>query len=59
MNNWFNEVYPSFNSLHSELSPGNRVIDTFSDHFFFHPFSECKSNIKEQIQKLDNLAIKS
>ena len=58
MNNCFNEVYFFFfNSLHSELSPSNRVIDTFSNHFSFHPFSECKNNLKEQIQKLDNLAI--
>ena len=59
MDNHFNEVYPSFNPLYPELSPGNRIIDTFSDHFSFHPFSECKNNIKEQIQKLDNLAIES
>ena len=48
-----------FNPLHPELSPGNRIIDTFSDRFSFHPFSECKNNIKEWIQKLDNLAIES
>ena len=59
MDNCFNEVYPSFNPLHPELLPGNRIIDTFSDYFFFHPFSKCKNNIKEQIQKLDNLAIES
>ena len=57
MDNRFNEVYPSFNSLHPELSPGNSIIDTFSDHFSFYPFSKYKSNIKEQIKKLDNLAI--
>ena len=54
MDNCFNS---SFNSLHPELLPGNRIIDTFSNHFSFHSFSECKNNIKEQIQKLDNLAI--
>ena len=59
MDNCFNEVYPSFNPLHPELLPGNRIIDTFSDYFFFHPFSKYKNNIKEQIQKLDNLAIES
>jgi len=59
MDNRFNEVYPSFNPLHSELSPANRVIDTFSDHFSFHSFSKYKSNLKEQTQKLNNLAIKS
>jgi len=59
IDNWFNKVYPSFNSFHSELSLGNRVIDIFSYCFYFYPFSECKSNIKEQIQKLNNLAIES
>jgi len=39
--------------------PGNRVIDTFSDCFSFYSFSKCKSNLKEQTQKLDNLAIES
>ena len=46
-----------YNTLHPELLPGNRIIDTFSDYFSFHPFSKYKNNIKEQIQKLDNLAI--
>ena len=59
MDNCFNKVYSSFNSLHPELLSGNRIIDTFSDHFSFHSFSKCKNNIKEQIQKLDNLAIES
>ena len=59
IDNHFNEVYPSFNPLHPELLPGNRIIDTFSDYFFFHSFSKYKNNIKEQIQKLDNLAIES
>ena len=47
MDNCFNKVYSSFNSLHSELLAGNRIIDTFSDHFSFHSFSKCKNNIKE------------
>ena len=59
MNNCFNKVYSSFNPLHSKLLPGNRIINTFSDYFSFHPFNECKNNLKERIQKLDNLAIKS
>ena len=46
MNNRYNEVFSSFNSLYPELLPGNRVIDIFSNHFSFHPVSECKNNLK-------------
>jgi len=58
MDNQYNEVFPSFNPLHPELLPGNRVIDIFSDCFSFHLVSKCNS-LKDWIQKLDNLAIKS
>ena len=58
MDNWYNEVFSSFNPLHPELLPGNRVIDIFSDCFSFHPVSECNS-LKDRIQKLDKLAIES
>jgi len=57
MDNWYNEVFSSFNPLYPELLPNNRVIDILSDHFFFHPVSECNS-LKDWIQKLDNLVIK-
>ena len=60
MDNRFNEVFPSFVSLHSEFSPGHRVIDIFSNHFSFHLFSKHKDdNFKAHIQQLDNLAIES
>ena len=57
IDNQYNEVFSSFNPLHSELLSGNKVIDTFSDQFSFHPVSKCKNNLKDWIQKLDNLAI--
>jgi len=58
MYNWYNEVFSSFNSLHSELLPSNRIIDIFSNRLSFHLVNECNS-LKDQIQKLDNLTIKS
>ena len=36
MDNRFNGIFPSFTSLHSELSPGHRVIDNFSDQLVFN-----------------------
>ena len=33
IDNRFNEILPSFTPLYSELSPGHRIIDNFSDHF--------------------------
>ena len=56
MDNQFNEIFPSFISLHPEFSPGSRVIDLFSNCFSFHPVSECNNSHK--VQRLDNLTIK-
>jgi len=57
MDNQYNKVFSSFNSLHPELLSDNRVIDIFSNYFSFHPVSECKNNLKDWIQKLNKLAI--
>ena len=35
-NNRSHGTFPSFSSTHLELSPGLRIIDTFSDHFSFN-----------------------
>ena len=60
MDNYFNEVFSSFDSLNSEFVPRYRVIDTFSNCFSFYLFSKCKEdNFKSQIHQLDCLAIKS
>ena len=60
MNNRFNEVFPSFSSLHLEFTPGNKVIDNFSDQFSFNLYNKRKdNNIKSRIQQLDKITIKS
>ena len=60
MDNCFNKVFPSFDSLNFEFPPGHRIIDIFSNCFSFHLFSKHKdNNLKAWIQQLDNLAIKS
>ena len=43
MDNCFNEVFPSFDPLNPEISPGSRIIDIFSSWFSFHLFSKCKN----------------
>lgn len=35
-NNYLNRVFPSFNSFHKELSSGFKLVDNFSDYFYFH-----------------------
>ena len=58
MDNWFNEVFSFFNLLNLEFNPGNRIINSFSDHFSFHSFSKYNNYLfKDHIQKLNNLAI--
>ena len=60
MDNRFNEVFSAFDLINSELQPGNRVIDTFSNHFSFHTFSRKNDpSFKSHLQQLDALAIES
>ena len=60
MDNCYNEVFPSFDLLNLEFSPGNRIIDSFSNCFSFHLFSKhSDQNIKSYIQQLDNLILES
>jgi len=60
MDNRFNKVFPSFVLFHPEFSPGNRVIDIFSNCFSFNLFSKQKDNsLKTCIHQLDSLAIES
>ena len=60
MDNQYNKVFPSFDSLNPEFSPGRRIIDIFYSCFSFHLFSKCNNqNLKLRIQQLDNLALKS
>ena len=58
MDNWFNEVFPSFDPLNPEFRPGDRIIDCFSNCFSFYLFnknSDCF--FKDWIHQLDNIAI--
>jgi len=60
MDNWYNEVFPSFDPLNPEFSPGRRIIDMFNSCFSFHLFSKhSDQNLKLHIQQLDNLALES
>ena len=60
MDNWFNEVFPSFDPLNSEFVPGYRIIDFFPSYFLFNLFSKCNDdNLKSQIHQLNNMTITS
>ena len=58
MANRFNENYPSFIPLHSEFSPGFRIIDNFSDHIVFNTDNKQKDD-KFHSQQLDNIVLES
>jgi len=58
MDNRFNGIFPSFTPLHSELSPGHRVIDNFSNQLVFNLHSK-QNDDKTHTQQLDNMIIKS
>ena len=58
MNNRFNEVFPSFDLLNFEFSSSSRIINTYTSHFFFHPFSkQGKDSLLSCLHQLDNLAV--
>ena len=60
MDNRFNKVFSAFDLINPELQPGNRVIDTFSNHFSFHTFSRKNDpSFKSRLQQLDALVIES
>ena len=44
MDNQYNEVFPSFDSLNTEFSPSSYIINVFPSHFFFHPFTKSNDN---------------
>jgi len=49
-------TFPSFSPLYPELSPGVRIIDTFSDHF---SFNHSGKNDNQCLQQLDSMVIES
>ena len=60
MDNQFNEVFPLFDPLNHEFSPGNRIIDIFASHFSFHTFSKCNDkDLNKCIQQFNDLAIEA
>ena len=40
MDDRFNKVFPAFDLLNKEFSPGFRIIDSFSNCFLFHLFKK-------------------
>jgi len=42
MNNRFNKVFPSFDLLNVEFSPGSCLIDIFPSCFSFHSYTKHK-----------------
>jgi len=58
MANRFNKCFPSFSPLHSEFSPGCRIIDNFSDCFSFNVYDKEKDD-KYHTYQLDKIVLKS
>jgi len=53
-NNYLNRIFPSFNSLNYEISPGTQLIDIFSSYFsFYHANHKDKESKTTHIHKLD------
>jgi len=60
IDNRFNEVFPAFNPLNPEFTPGCRVIDSFFSHFSFHSFNRPnKKSLFSHSHQLDSLALSS
>ena len=56
MNNKKNEFAPSFDPFNHKFSPGNHLIDSFSDRISFHPWGK---NVQNHIQILDDLTLRA
>ena len=60
MDNCFNEIVPSFDPINPELFPGHRIIDMFSNCFFFQPLSKVANcNVTSWVQELDRIVFES
>jgi len=55
-NNRSHRMFPSFSPTYLELSPGLRIIDTFSDCFSFNSCNKEKKD-KLYLQQLDSVVI--
>ena len=59
-NNYLNEIHPSFNRLHRELSPGLCLCDNLSNCFSFYKVDKKKhENIHNHLKSLDKLLFNS
>ena len=60
MDNWYNEVFSSFDPLNTEFSPGSHIINVFPSHFSFYPFTKSNNNnLENYTYQLNNVAITS
>ena len=58
MNNRFNEFVLSFSLFNSNFSPGNRLIDVFTNQFSFYLVNrKSNNNVKSHLTKLNNLIL--
>lgn len=56
INNCLNQVFPTFDNLNRELSPGFHLIDTFPNHFFSHTVNCKDAEVRTTHQnKLENI----
>ena len=57
-NNHLNVIFPSFDSLNSEFSPGSWLVDNFSSHFSFHQVNyKDKESRTAHFCKLDDIVL--
>ena len=60
MDNRFNEVFLSFSLFNYEFSPGNKLIDVFSNYFSFHSLNKKSDhNVKSQLLKLNSITLQA
>jgi len=60
MDNRYNKVFPSFDPLNTEFSPGSHIIDVFPSRFSFHSFVKSNdNNLENHTHQLNNIAITS
>jgi len=51
-----NEIFLFSSFFNNEFIPGKCLVDTFSDHFSFHP---CTLNIQKHMENLKEIAIRA
>jgi len=57
-NNRSHGLFLAFSPTHSELAPGSRIIDTFSNRFSFNFYMEKKSD-KNHVHQLHSIVIEA